>query len=510
MKPLNNPEAGRGPVSAAHLAGFFWLWLALSCSGDWTHVEDYSYGWFAFALAVYFLWKRVSASPREEASQGAARVCWVVLGAACAVVLPLELLRQTPIYWRVFHWAIYGCAAAATFAAAFLHGGRPLLRACGFPVLFLAAAVPWPTVIEQPLTLGLMHAIAAAMGEFLPLIGIPAQRQGTILVLENCSVGVEEACSGIRSLQSAVMLALAAGEFFHLRAWGRVAVFAASFALAFVANTGRTFALTMAGLAGGNAAIGGIHDAAGLGALGFLGLGTFVCAWALSGVAAGRSPPEHVERSGAVVLRRGPAAACAILAVAGFLLAHAWFVWNEWKRGAEPVGEALAVASGIEEKPLTPALEATLQPSRGGFLRGEAAPGVPANGYHFFWDEDRASAEKFYHRPDVCMPGGGWTLDGPVTGIETHGGRVRWLALPYAREGRRGLLLWSSWLDGEPLALDLASGGTTQQRTLMGLLANGRRKFAIEVAAVLVPYDGDTPPFELARRAAGRFFVEKP
>lgn len=509
MKAASDELPRQGGIAPAYLAAVFWVWLAIACAPDWSGAGDYSYGWFAFALAVYFLWKRVSGAAMELPAPVGGHVAWVALGVACASVLPLELLRQTPIYWRIFHWAIYAAAAAATLAAAELQGGRKLVRACIFPLLFLASSVPWPTAVENPVTIGLMHAIAAAMGEFLPLLGIPATRQGTILVLSNCSVGVEEACSGVRSLQSAVMFALAAGEFFSLRWPGRAAVFGASFALAFAANVGRTFALTMAGLAGGNPAIEKIHDMAGLVALACLGGGTFFCAWALSALGSRRVPPELRPNPCGPPASAPALAVLAAVALAGFAGAHGWFLFNEWKRGGAPAAGVLAPAAGVEKIPLNPMLEATLQPSSGTLLRAELPGGFPANGYLFFWDENRADAEKFYHRPDVCMPGAGWKLDGKISAVETHGGRLGWIALPYAREGKRGLLLWAAWLDGEPLALDLESGGTTQQRTLLKLLAHGRRKFTLEVAAVLVPYDGGPPPFGLAREAAERLFVVK-
>ena len=84
-----------------------------------------------------------------------------------------------------------------------------------FPLLFLSTGIPWPTAFEYPVTTGLMNGIASFLSEILPFAGIPARREGTMIVLLNCTVGIEEACSGIRSLQSAFMIALAAGEIFR-------------------------------------------------------------------------------------------------------------------------------------------------------------------------------------------------------------------------------------------------------------------------------------------------------
>jgi len=489
------------------LPGAFWAWLFLACAEDWTTSENYSYGWLAAALAIYFLWKRVDATKSiDKPAQRLSLLCWGILAICALAVLPLEVLRQTPIYWRVFHWGIFVCVVGATLASAYLSGGGTLVRAVVFPLLFLATAVPWPTLIEQPITLSLMNFVASRVAEVLPLFGVPVQQQGTTLILPNCVVGVEEACSGIRSLQSAVMLGVAFGELFELGILRRLTLLVMACGAAVLVNAGRTLALTIAGLQGGPEAIGQVHDALGLVSLGVLVVLTGLAGWAFRSLRVKAKKPRADTGASSVSLSL-PIGSMAIilLALGGFILAHGWYWINEAQAEGQ-AGPALSLRDPAAAKPLSPRLQSGLDPTEGMLVRTVEEDGTVANGYHFFWSEDDADAEKFYHRPDVCMPGTGWELHGAIRKVRDPESGIQWLALPYELSGRKALLLWASWLDGEPMTFNLETGGTTQQKTLLSLVANGRRQFTFEVAALLVPYLEGSPPVEQALQIANGVF----
>jgi exosortase len=86
--------------------------------------------------------------------------------------------------------------------------GPQTLRHFRFPILFALIAVPIPGVLWNPIVFGLKGLVTFVNVELLNLWGIPAQQQGSVIQLPNCRVGVDEACSGIRSLQSSLMMAL--------------------------------------------------------------------------------------------------------------------------------------------------------------------------------------------------------------------------------------------------------------------------------------------------------------
>ena len=67
-------------------------------------------------------------------------------------------------------------------------------------------------MIEQPVIQGLTRLNTALTVEILGLLGIPAVPQGNVIELATGSVGIDEACSGIRSLQATLMISLFLGE----------------------------------------------------------------------------------------------------------------------------------------------------------------------------------------------------------------------------------------------------------------------------------------------------------
>ena len=487
-----------------------WIWLAVVCSHEWAGVMNYAHGWLVLPLAVYFLFKRLSVATPSLTLPSVSGLAWAVLALGALCVLPLEIGRIAPLYWRVFPWAIFCVVAATTLADAYLSGGRRYAVAVIFPLLFLSTGIPWPTAFEYPVTTGLMNGIASFLGEILPLAGIPARREGTMIVLLNCTVGIEEACSGIRSLQSAFMIALAAGELFRVRLAGRVVLLVAGVVLALAANAGRTIALTVAGVEGGDAAMAKVHDPAGLIALLILAGGILLLARLMRGkepqaFAGPPAPTHHVFLPGILAV-----AATGVLGVAG---AHAWYFHQERASANLPHGEVLAISSAgaVERLPIPTSLQAGLKPSTGGFARIVLPDGQPANGYHLYWNDSINNAEQLYHRPDFCMPVGGWKFVGPHTAITERIGmqEVRWAALPYIKGDRRGILLWAAWIDGRPTPFSMDTGSGVQRNTLLRLILNGRRTFSYEVAAVLVPYSGSQPPLELARRVANEMFSQK-
>src|SRR5438094_9120797 len=79
------------------------------------------------------------------------------------------------------------------------------------------------------------------------LLGIPAQVQGNLIRVSNGLVGVNEACSGIRSLQTSLMIGLLCGELKRLSILRRAALVGGAVAIALVANFLRAVVLVAVG-----------------------------------------------------------------------------------------------------------------------------------------------------------------------------------------------------------------------------------------------------------------------
>lgn len=117
----------------------------------------------------------------------------------------------------------------------FLSGWK-VLRALSFPLGFLILMIPIPAVIYNQITFPLQLIASRFASVGLEAIGIPALREGNILVLPNYSLEVVEACSGIRSLMSLISLAVAYVYLAENRWWVRYGLVILMLPIAIVTN----------------------------------------------------------------------------------------------------------------------------------------------------------------------------------------------------------------------------------------------------------------------------------
>jgi exosortase len=153
------------------------------------------------------------------------------------------------------------------------------LRCFGMAFFFILIAMPMPSAIQGPLVGGLQAKVAWVNTEVLNLLGIPAQQVGSLIHLPAGTVGVDEACSGIRSLQSTIMATVFIGYLTLKRASLQVLLLLFGIALAIFGNLVRSLYLSLTANAKGIQAIAGVHDAAGWSILAFTAVGVFLLSW---------------------------------------------------------------------------------------------------------------------------------------------------------------------------------------------------------------------------------------
>ncbi len=146
-----------------------------------------------------------------------------------------------------------------------------------FPVCFFLVAVPWPSLVEQPLIQGLTRLDTSITTELLGWFGIAAMPHGNVIELATGVVGIDEACSGIRSFQATLMISLFLGELYQLSVLGRSALCFAGFALSFLFNLVRMSLVVWVAARKGQAAFASWHDPAGVTIL----VACFCCLWGM-------------------------------------------------------------------------------------------------------------------------------------------------------------------------------------------------------------------------------------
>ena len=197
---------------------------------------------------------------------------------ALLLLLPVRLFEIANPEWRPLGWIHAASVATLTLLYLWCVGGRAWLRHFAFPVAFFFVAIPWVTPVEVPIIQGLMRMVAAVAAETVELFGIPTQLEGNLIRVSSGLVGVNEACSGVRSLQTALMIGLLFGELKRLSILRRVALVASAIAIALAANFCRAVFLVWIAATRNISEVSRWHELAGYAIVGLVFVGTLILA----------------------------------------------------------------------------------------------------------------------------------------------------------------------------------------------------------------------------------------
>ena len=196
---------------------------------QWAADPDYSHGFFVVPLAAFFVWERRAALavlPRRPHAAGLA-VLLVSLGVFTAGRYGSELFLT-----RVSMVGVL--AGLILFLAGWAH-----LKTLALPTAFLLFMIPLPAIVFNQVAFPL-QLLASRLGALvISATGVPVLREGNVLLLPGRTLEVAEACSGIRSLLSLLMLAIVLGYFTERRTGPRAAIAIAAVPIAVIANAVR-------------------------------------------------------------------------------------------------------------------------------------------------------------------------------------------------------------------------------------------------------------------------------
>src|SRR3954463_8398741 len=303
-----------------------WLEVVARLRFEWSINPQYGYGWAVPVLAAYIFWRRWQSAPAPAAPR--ASTFWIALIILPALfLLPVRLIQEANPDWRLLSWAMAICAALISGAGVYLSGGAKWLRHFAFPILFFLVAVPWPTGLEQIVIQGLMRIDALINVEFLTAIGIPAVQLGNVIEVGSGFVGIDEACTGIRSLQATFMVSLFLGEFYGFSVLRRFILVVSGAILAFFCNLVRTFLLVYLGSEHGFQTLKNWHDPAGHTILGVCLLGLWGLSMLLSRKDDGSAPPPRA--GGTFRIPRLALICVLLLTIAAEAGTQAWYRTHE-------------------------------------------------------------------------------------------------------------------------------------------------------------------------------------
>lgn len=242
-------------LMAAAAAAWCWLYrdyfhLLLAGWGS----EDFSYAWFVPPVVVWLGWTVRHRLRRDQASGPWWGLLWLAVASALFVGGKFGGIKMLVF---ISMWA-----SLVSFAG-FIFGGAGL-RALRMPILLGLFAVPLPPFIANTLSFRL-RLVSSALAEWmLRLADIPVFRDGNIIDLGPIKLDVVDACSGLRYLLPALLMALLLGWLQLRRNSLRLALILVAFPVSIFANAFRiTFTGVMVRLVGPSAAEGFFHDFSG-------------------------------------------------------------------------------------------------------------------------------------------------------------------------------------------------------------------------------------------------------
>jgi len=488
--PLNRKFAQE--IIPIAIFGALWLVLIADLSQHWATNREYSFGWFVPVLCAYlFLIGWRTRPPAELARSIVAR--WIFWTAGVAL-LPTWLIAQANPDWRLINWLLAVEVVALSLCAIYFVGGRSWLKHFGFSVCFILASVPWPAAVEIFVIRELSRTVTALTVAALNLFHIWATQHGYLVELKGGLVGIDEACSGIRSLQATLMLSLFFGELHRGTMLRRVVLLLCGALIAFLCNIGRTLSLVTVAVKDGIDGMTNWHDP-----LGFTALAVcFLFVWLLARLVLGPIPkiaprsdaPTLATIAGKWLLGLGAWLLFTVIGTEVWYRSHEtkenlrWsFLWPVHKREFAEVSFSKADANTL------------------GFDQARGASWANEDGsrwiaYFFNWGEgspySRIRART--HRPENCLPAAGYKLledRGTIT-IKAKNLFIGFHSFNFEHEGEQFYVFFCLW-EARPEKSERAGIGREWERLFrLESVLRGERNLAQQALEVIIS-GFDTP-----------------
>ena len=276
-------------------------------------------------------------------------------------------------------------------------------------------------------------------------------QRGNVIDLVGGSVGVADACSGIRSLAGTLMASVFFGEFYRLKIGKRVLLLISGAAAAFALNLVRTFFLSWRAASEGVGAVSRWHDPAGF----TIFLVSFATLWLLAMLLCRSQPfPEQSNQ---------PAFTSQYLRPTAFVCVVAWVLaihvaselWYRFREGERPRPVAWEIrwpqeTTAFHFSDIPEETRSILRYTSGKSATFEWSDGSVWELFFFRWAPGRSSVQlATMHRPEVCLPAVGYKFVGAA---ESEAISVSNITLPFTGstfdcDGRRVYVFRCLWED---------------------------------------------------------------
>jgi exosortase len=382
----------------------------------WRESPELSHAFFTPLLSLWLLAgsrSEPSLLPPHRQLRNAIAVALGIAFISAAAVAALAALSQG---LRHTQTAFVGAGALTLFLLGVVltlsRSSRPLVvvngaSLCGAALWVFAA--PLSAGMLSRLTLFLQERVTVFALEVLRLLGIPAMRNGNVLILADQYVGVEEACSGIRSLIACLFAGVFMGGLLLRGVWPRVFLVVAAAAIAVIANFARAVGLCL--LAANGTEINGFwHDGTAYAVLGLTVL-------ALFGLCTAFAPSTNQEAAAAPAPGDGAVSwlpvglTAAAVALAAFVLVRLQPA-EEDNRPPPNLAAILQIDDTGWRRTSNDSIARFAEALNTDILHQETyrRGQTQLTLYMAYWPARQATLGSVgVHTPDLCLPGAGWT-----------------------------------------------------------------------------------------------------
>ena len=304
----NLPKTVLYAISLIALMGGFVIW---DQSYWWSSRDDYSFGYLVPLFSLYVLYDRkeiilafisgnnqedlLSCSPDTSVIPKCADYLALIAFIAGSVLffvgglLRAATMPQNPATLAVsMGFSLVFLSTVFIFSKTLLtdeDSTAPLKKRLAFTFLFLFPALIWlisaplVSVLETKLRVFLLTQVTIIVFTVMDTLGYVIERQGNVLLLPEGVVGVEEACSGIRSLTACLFAGSFLAAVYLKPLWKKLLLIIMAMIFAIVTNLFRSGFLTFYAYYNGSDAIndhwvlpligdiGSVHDVMGMAVL---------------------------------------------------------------------------------------------------------------------------------------------------------------------------------------------------------------------------------------------------
>lgn len=196
-----NQSASSFFISTLLIGAFLWFYFPVITDlvDEWGRNPNNSHGFLIPFIAAYFLWMQKERIREVSLDPSNSGVLLVLIGVAVYVLGYLGAAHTT------IRISMFFFVAGSLI---FLYG-YGLFKAISFPYFYALFMIPVPHYLYENIAFPLKLIVTKASVFIIGLLGIPVIREGNIIMLENITLQVVDACSGIRSLTSLLAITVA-------------------------------------------------------------------------------------------------------------------------------------------------------------------------------------------------------------------------------------------------------------------------------------------------------------